>query len=64
MGWIGIVRPDTADGNRYVVQFEIKEMNVTSLLRPTHHSTGPAQKAAQAGEFRRYASLNLYGAHC
>jgi hypothetical protein len=23
---------------------------------PTHHSTGPAQKAAQAGEFRRWAS--------
>jgi hypothetical protein len=21
----------------------------------THHSTGPAQRAAQAGEFRRYA---------
>ncbi len=24
------------------------------MNRPTHHSTGPAQKAAQAGEFRRY----------
>jgi hypothetical protein len=23
---------------------------------PTHHSTGPAQRAAQAGEFRRYAA--------
>ena len=23
--------------------------------RPTHHSTGPARKAAQAGEFRRWA---------
>jgi hypothetical protein len=22
--------------------------------RPTNHSTGPAQKAAQAGEFKRY----------
>jgi len=25
--------------------------------RPTNHSTGPAQKAAQAGEFKRWASL-------
>jgi len=25
--------------------------------RPTHHSTGPAQKAAQAGEFKRWASV-------
>ena len=25
--------------------------------RITHHSTGPAQKAAQAGEFKRYGSL-------
>ncbi|MFG6446815.1 DUF2314 domain-containing protein [Roseateles sp. BYS180W] len=24
--------------------------------RPTHHSTGPARKAAQAGDFKRYAS--------
>lgn len=23
---------------------------------PTHHSTGAAQKAAQAGEFKRYAA--------
>jgi hypothetical protein len=23
---------------------------------PTHHSTGPARKAAQAGEFKRWAT--------
>jgi hypothetical protein len=30
----------------------------TELLQgPTHHSTGPARKAAQAGEFKRWAFL-------
>ncbi len=27
---------------------------------PTHHSTGPAQKAAQAGEFKRWASKVMH----
>ena len=31
--------------------------------RPTHHSTGPARKAAQAGEFKRY-SLDVTSAFC
>jgi hypothetical protein len=26
---------------------------VANLCCPTHHSTGPARKAAQAGEFKR-----------
>lgn len=26
------------------------------VCRPTHHSTGPARKAAQAGEFKRWAT--------
>jgi len=29
----------------------------------THHSTGPARKAAQSGEFKRYASNELQRKH-
>jgi len=28
--------------------------------RRTHHSTGPARKAAQAGEFRRYTAMSFF----
>ena len=30
------------------------QASMAQLVGPTHHSTGPARKAAQVGEFKRY----------
>lgn len=36
--------------------FEFSSRRQFRVLPPTHYSTGPAQKAAQADEFRRWVS--------
>jgi len=33
-----------------------QETLIGAVRYPTHHSTGSARKAAQAGEFKRYTS--------